>query len=110
MQELEERAAWDGKIFVDGGFRAPVGGDTLTVLDKAAGEPIGAVGVASTADLDAAVTAAKAAQRGRGAPGARRRGRRDDRARDRVDPRQGRLRGRRRGERAVRGGRAHVAG
>ena len=62
MQELEQRAAWDGKIFVDGGFRAPEGGETLTVLDKAAQEPIGAVGVASTADLDAAVGAAKAAQ------------------------------------------------
>ena len=62
MQELEQRAAWDGKIFVDGGFRAPEGGATLTVLDKAAQEPIGAVGVASTADLDAAVGAAKAAQ------------------------------------------------
>ena len=47
MQELEQRAAWDGKIFVDGGFRAPEGGETLTVLDKAAQEPIGGVGVAS---------------------------------------------------------------
>jgi benzaldehyde dehydrogenase (NAD) len=62
MQELEQRAAWDGKIFLDGGFRTPDGGGSLTVLDKAAQEPIGAVGVASAADLDAAVAAAKAAQ------------------------------------------------
>ena len=41
MQELQQRAAWDGKIFVDGEFRAPGGGATLTVLDKAAQEPIG---------------------------------------------------------------------
>ena len=62
MQELEHRAAWDGRIFVDGEFRAPAGGETLTVLDKAAQEPIGTVGVASTDDLDAAIEAAKAAQ------------------------------------------------
>ena len=62
MQELEQRAAWDGKIFVDGGFRGPEGGATLTVLDKAAQAPIGSVGVASPADLDAAVGAARAAQ------------------------------------------------
>ena len=55
MQELEQRAAWDGKIFVDGEFRAPEGGETLTVLDKAAQAPLGTVGVASAADLDAAV-------------------------------------------------------
>jgi benzaldehyde dehydrogenase (NAD) len=64
MQELEQRAAWDGKIFLDGEFRTPDGGGTLTVLDKAAQEPIGTVGVASAADLDAAVAAAKAAQPG----------------------------------------------
>jgi benzaldehyde dehydrogenase (NAD) len=63
MQELEQRATWDGKIFVDGAFRAP-GGGTLTVLDKAAQEPLGSAGVASAADLDAAVRAAKAAQPG----------------------------------------------
>ena len=62
MQDLEQRAAWDGKIFVDGEFRAPAGGDTLTVLDKAAGEPLGTAGVASVADVDAAVAAAAAAQ------------------------------------------------
>jgi benzaldehyde dehydrogenase (NAD) len=62
MQELQQRAVWDGKIFVDGEFRAPAGGGTLTVLDKAAQEPLGTAGVASTADLDAAVRAAKAAQ------------------------------------------------
>ena len=62
MQELRQRAVWDGKIFVDGEFRSPGGGETLTVLDKAAQEPIGTAGVASTEDLDAAVKAAKAAQ------------------------------------------------
>jgi aldehyde dehydrogenase (NAD+) len=64
MQELQQRAAWDGKIFVDGAFRAPDGGGTLTVLDKAAQEPLGTAGVASAADLDAAARAAKAAQPG----------------------------------------------
>jgi benzaldehyde dehydrogenase (NAD) len=64
MQELEQRTAWDGKIFLDGEFRTPDGGETLTVLDKAAQEPIGTVGVASAADLDAAVRAARAAQPG----------------------------------------------
>ena len=62
MQELQQRAVWDGKIFVDGEFRAPGGGATLTVLDKAAQEPIGEAGVASREDVDAAVKAAKAAQ------------------------------------------------
>jgi benzaldehyde dehydrogenase (NAD) len=61
MQELQQRAAWDGKIFVDGEFRAP-GGGTLTVLDKAAQEPLGTAGVASTDDVDGAVRSAKAAQ------------------------------------------------
>jgi benzaldehyde dehydrogenase (NAD) len=62
MQELEQRTAWEGRIFLDGEFRTPDGGTTLTVLDKAAQQPIGTVGVASAADLDAAVAAAKAAQ------------------------------------------------
>ena len=62
MQELEQRTAWEGKIFLDGEFRTPDGGGALTVLDKAAQQPIGTVGVASAADLDAAVAAAKAAQ------------------------------------------------
>jgi benzaldehyde dehydrogenase (NAD) len=64
MQELQQRAVWDGKIFVDGEFRTPDGGGTLTVLDKAAQEPLGTAGVASASDLDAAVRAAKAAQPG----------------------------------------------
>src|SRR5918994_6466794 len=64
MQELQERAAWDGRIFVDGEFRAPEGGGTLTVLDKAAQAPLGTAGVASAADLDAAVRSARAAQPG----------------------------------------------
>ena len=62
MQELEQRAGWDGMIFVDGEFRSPQGGETLTVLDKAAQQPIGTVGVASKEDLDTAMAAAKAAQ------------------------------------------------
>ena len=62
MQELQQRAAWDGRIFLDGEFRTPDGGATLTVLDKAAQQPLGTVGVASAADLDAAVRAAQAAQ------------------------------------------------
>jgi hypothetical protein len=35
MQELEQRAVWDGKIFLDGEFRTPDGGGELAVLDKA---------------------------------------------------------------------------
>src|SRR5829696_2977170 len=62
VQELRQRAVWDGKIFVDGEFREPGGGVTLTVLDKAAQEPIGTAGVATREDVDAAVTAARAAQ------------------------------------------------
>jgi benzaldehyde dehydrogenase (NAD) len=62
MQQLQQRATWDGRIFVDGEFRAPDGGGTLTVLDKAAQEPLGTVGIASAADLDRAARAAKAAQ------------------------------------------------
>ena len=120
MQELEQRAAWDGKIFVDGEFRAPEGGETLTVLDKAAQEPIGAAGVASAADLDAAVGAAKAAQPAWAAEpydvragilraaAAALQARADEIAALIVREtgsirRQGRLRGRRRAERALRG-------
>ena len=62
MQELTQRAVWDGRIFVDGEFRTPDGGGTLTVLDKAAQAPIGNAGVASVADVDSAVRAARAAQ------------------------------------------------
>src|SRR5215207_2503254 len=62
VQELQQRAVWDGKIFVDGQFREPGGGATLTVLDKAAQEPLGTAGVASLEDVDAAVKAAQAAQ------------------------------------------------
>ena len=64
MQELQQRAAWEGKIFVDGEFRDPVGGGSLTVLDKAARSPLGTAGVASLDDVDAAVRAAGAAQPG----------------------------------------------
>ena len=62
VQELQQPAVRDGKIFVDGEFRSPGGGETLTVLDKAAQEPLGTVGVASVEDVDAAVKAARAAQ------------------------------------------------
>lgn len=53
---------WQGSIFVDGSFRASSTGETLTVLDKAAGEPLGEVGMASLEDLDIALGLAKQAQ------------------------------------------------
>jgi len=52
-----------GTIFVGGEFRPPSGGATAPVLDKARGEPMAMVGVASVEDVDAAVAAAVAAQR-----------------------------------------------
>jgi benzaldehyde dehydrogenase (NAD) len=54
----------DGAIFVGGEFRAASDGATRPVLEKATGEPLASVGVATVEDLDAAVQAAKQAQPG----------------------------------------------
>jgi benzaldehyde dehydrogenase (NAD) len=54
----------DGAIYVGGEFRPPSDGATQAVLEKATGEPLADVGVATVEDLDAAVGAAKQAQPG----------------------------------------------
>jgi benzaldehyde dehydrogenase (NAD) len=54
----------DGAIFVGGEFRPASDGATHAVLEKATGEPLADVGVATLEDLDAAVSAAKQAQPG----------------------------------------------
>jgi benzaldehyde dehydrogenase (NAD) len=53
---------WQGAVFVDGEFREPVGGGTIGVRDKASGEIFATVGLAAEADVDLAITTAKAAQ------------------------------------------------
>jgi len=52
----------DGQLYIDGAFRAPDGGRTGAVLEKATDRPIGSYGRATAADVDAAVRAARAAQ------------------------------------------------
>ncbi|HEX5622091.1 MAG TPA: aldehyde dehydrogenase family protein [Solirubrobacteraceae bacterium] len=52
----------DGAIFVGGEFRPASDGATHAVLEKATGEPLADVGVATLEDLDTAVSAAKRAQ------------------------------------------------
>jgi benzaldehyde dehydrogenase (NAD) len=54
----------DGAIFIGGEFRPASGGATQPVLEKATGEPLADVGVATVEDLDLAVSAAKQAQPG----------------------------------------------
>jgi benzaldehyde dehydrogenase (NAD) len=61
--EVAERP-WAGKIFVDGEFRDAEGGQRASVTDKGTGEELAQAGVASEADVDRAVRAAKAAQPG----------------------------------------------
>jgi benzaldehyde dehydrogenase (NAD) len=58
--------AWQEAVFVAGDFRKPEGGGTLSVRDKASGDVFAAVGLADGADVDRAVAAARAAQRGWG--------------------------------------------
>ncbi|GAA4255895.1 aldehyde dehydrogenase family protein [Dactylosporangium darangshiense] len=62
--------AADGRLYIDGTFRDPVGGRTGPVLEKATGAPIGTYGRADAADVDLAVRAARAAQPGWAALGA----------------------------------------
>jgi len=52
----------EGMIFVAGEFRAPSGGATTDVVEKATGHVLSTVGVATVEDVDAAVAAAAAAQ------------------------------------------------
>ena len=52
----------EGMIFVAGEFRAPSGGATTDVVEKATGHVLSTVGVATVEDADAAVAAAAAAQ------------------------------------------------
>jgi benzaldehyde dehydrogenase (NAD) len=54
---------WQECIFLDGAFRRPAGGGTLDVRDKASGEIFGRAGLATEADVSAAVSTAVAAQR-----------------------------------------------
>jgi hypothetical protein len=55
-------AQWQGAVFIDGEFRKPAGGGTIGVRDKASGEIFATAGLASEADVDRAVAAAKVAQ------------------------------------------------
>lgn len=49
------------EFFIDGDWRAAQSTDTFTVVSPSTGKPIGSVPVASTADIDAAVEAARVA-------------------------------------------------
>ena len=125
MQELQQRAAWDGKIFVDGEFRSPRGGRAHRARQGRAGadrdrrrrlhgrprccRPRREGRAAGLGGAAVRRPRRRAARRGRRAAAPRRRDRHAARARDRLHPRQGRLRGRRRRQRAVRGGRPDVA-
>jgi benzaldehyde dehydrogenase (NAD) len=51
-------------MFAGGAFRAPAGGGTIGVRDKASGEIFATAGLAGAADVDEAVAAARAAQPG----------------------------------------------
>jgi benzaldehyde dehydrogenase (NAD) len=53
---------WDGTIFAGGEFRPAGGGAALTVLDKAAGEPLAQAGKATVEDVDGVIADAVAAQ------------------------------------------------
>ncbi|MFL9888618.1 aldehyde dehydrogenase family protein [Paraburkholderia agricolaris] len=59
-QRLAPADAWRGKIFSNGWRNAH--GGTVIVTEKATGEPLGEIGVASAIDVAAAVSAAKEAQ------------------------------------------------
>ena len=61
MATLTSRRS-DGALYIDGMFRAAAGGSIAPVFDKATGREIGTYAVGGVADVDAAVTAARAAQ------------------------------------------------
>ena len=54
--------AWTESVFTDGHFHRPAGGGTIAVRDKASGEIFATAGLATAADVDAAVVAARTAQ------------------------------------------------
>jgi benzaldehyde dehydrogenase (NAD) len=56
--------AWHEGVFVGGVFERPADGGTIEVRDKASGEIFATAGLATEADVDRAVTAARAAQPG----------------------------------------------
>ncbi|MFB6112399.1 MAG: aldehyde dehydrogenase [Halobacteriaceae archaeon] len=60
MQEIEGA---DYGLHIDGAARPAADGGTITTVDPATGQPQATVARATTTDVDAAVTAAKAAQR-----------------------------------------------
>jgi aldehyde dehydrogenase (NAD+) len=48
-------------LYIDGAWRTPSGGDTITVYEAATGQPMGRVPAAGVADVDAALQAARRA-------------------------------------------------
>jgi benzaldehyde dehydrogenase (NAD) len=60
----DHQAQWHGALFAGGAFSRPAAGGTLAVRDKASGEIFATAGLATEADVDAAVAAARAAQPG----------------------------------------------
>jgi benzaldehyde dehydrogenase (NAD) len=58
----EQSAHWRDAIFVHGEFRRPATNGTIKVRDKATGEIFATAGLATQADVDQAVTAARNAQ------------------------------------------------
>ncbi|HEY1616699.1 MAG TPA: aldehyde dehydrogenase family protein, partial [Streptosporangiaceae bacterium] len=58
-----DHQAWHESVFVGGAFSRPAGGGTLGVRDKATGEIFATAGLAGPDDVDAAVDAAREAQR-----------------------------------------------
>jgi benzaldehyde dehydrogenase (NAD) len=54
--------AWHEAMFVGGAFERPAAGGTIDVRDKASGEIFATAGLATEADVDQAVAAARAAQ------------------------------------------------
>ncbi len=56
--------AWQESVFTDGHFHRSAGGGTMPVRDKASGEIFAVAGLASEADVDAAVATARTAQAG----------------------------------------------
>ena len=56
------RGLHTSKFYIDGAWRAPTSNQTLTITNPSTGTPIAALAMGTTADADAAVAAAFAAQ------------------------------------------------
>jgi benzaldehyde dehydrogenase (NAD) len=56
--------AWQGAVFTGGQFARPAAGGTIGVRDKASGEIFATAGLATGADVEEAVAAARSAQPG----------------------------------------------